>query len=303
MDLVDEGDDPAVRLLDLLQHALEAFLEFATVFRTGHHGSQVERDELLVLQRRGHVACDDALGEAFDDGGLADAGLADQHRVVLGAAGQDLDDAADLLIASDHRVEFAVLGGGGQVGGILLQRLVGAFRVRTGDLRAAADGRHGLAQRFGGDAVAFQDLGGLVRLRGRDADEQMFGGDVFVAHLLHFLFGLRQRGGQLTADLRLRGGRPADLRQGVLRLVDGCADVLRVAARGFDKPADHSVFLTQQRVHHMYSLDLRIACGGRVLNGVPKGFLRHRGELLFHIILHGSRRNRYHTISGASVVV
>ncbi len=131
----------------------------------------------------------------------------------------------------------------------------------------------------------------------------MFGGDVFVAHLLHFLFGLRQRGGQLTADLRLRGGRPADLRQGVLRLVDGCADVLRVAARGFDKPADHSVFLTQQRVHHMYSLDLRIACGGRVLNGVPKGFLRHRGELLFHIILHGSRRNRYHTISGASVVV
>ena len=36
-----------------------------------------------------------------------------------------------------------------------------------------------------------------------DADEQMFGGDVFVAHLLHFLFGLGDGGGQLTAGLRL----------------------------------------------------------------------------------------------------
>jgi hypothetical protein len=33
----------------------------------------------------------------LDDGGLAHAGLADQHRVVLSAAGQDLDDALDLL--------------------------------------------------------------------------------------------------------------------------------------------------------------------------------------------------------------
>ena len=37
------------------------------------------------------------LGEALDDGGLADAGLAEEDRVVLGAAGEDLDDALDLL--------------------------------------------------------------------------------------------------------------------------------------------------------------------------------------------------------------
>ena len=59
----------------------------------------------------GHVAVDDPLGEALDDRGLADAGLADQDGVVLGAAGEDLDDAADLVVAPDHRVELAVLGG------------------------------------------------------------------------------------------------------------------------------------------------------------------------------------------------
>ena len=65
-------------------------------------------DDALVLQPLGHVAADDALRQPFDDRGLADAGLADQHRVVLGAARQHLDDAADLLVAADDRVELAL---------------------------------------------------------------------------------------------------------------------------------------------------------------------------------------------------
>ena len=46
--------------------------------------------------------------QTFDDRGLADAGLADQHGIVLGAAGQHLDGAADFLVAPDHGVELAV---------------------------------------------------------------------------------------------------------------------------------------------------------------------------------------------------
>ena len=66
--------------------------------------------EPLVLEALGHVAVDDAAGQALDDGGLADAGLADQHRVVLGAAREHLDDPADLLVAADDRVELALPG-------------------------------------------------------------------------------------------------------------------------------------------------------------------------------------------------
>ena len=62
------------------------------------------------LQRVGHVAGDDALGEALDDGGLADAGLADQDGVVLRAPREHLHDAADLGVAADHRVELALAG-------------------------------------------------------------------------------------------------------------------------------------------------------------------------------------------------
>ena len=41
--------------------------------------------DLLVLQALRNVAADDALGQALDDGRLTDAGLADQHRIVLRA--------------------------------------------------------------------------------------------------------------------------------------------------------------------------------------------------------------------------
>src|SRR5213076_2432447 len=85
------------------------------------------------LQAFGHVAAGDALGQALDDGGLAHARLADQDRVVLGAATEHLDDAADLLVAADHRVELPLPRQGGQVAAVLLQRLIGGFGILAGD--------------------------------------------------------------------------------------------------------------------------------------------------------------------------
>ena len=86
VELVDEGDDLALGVGDLLQHRLQPLLELAAVLGPGHHGRQVEGDHALVAQALGHVALDDAVGQALDDGGLAHAGLADEHGVVLGAA-------------------------------------------------------------------------------------------------------------------------------------------------------------------------------------------------------------------------
>ena len=77
--------------LDLVEHRLEALLELAPVLRAGDERAHVEREDRPVAQALGHVAAHDALGEALDDRGLADAGVADQHRVVLRLAREDLD--------------------------------------------------------------------------------------------------------------------------------------------------------------------------------------------------------------------
>ena len=152
--LVDEEDHPAGGVLDLPQHRLEAVLELAAVLGAREQRADVQGHDALAGQPLGDVAGHDALGEALDDRGLAGAGLADQHGVVLGAPRQDLDDAPDLLVAADHRVELPALGQLGEVAAVLLERLVLVLGVRVGHARGAAHRLQRAQQAVAGDAVA-----------------------------------------------------------------------------------------------------------------------------------------------------
>ncbi len=60
----------------------------------------IERHRIdLDAQPVGDIAFCDAVREPFHDCRLANAGLADQHRVVLGSPRQHTDDAPDLVVA------------------------------------------------------------------------------------------------------------------------------------------------------------------------------------------------------------
>ena len=152
--LVDEQDDLALRVGDFLEHRLQPLLELAAVLRAGDERAHVERDDPLVAQAFGHVAADDPLRQAFDDRRLADARLADQHRVVLGAARQHLNHAPDLVVAADDRIELALARDVRQVAAVPLERLVFAFGILIGHALRAAHGRQRLEDRVLGDADA-----------------------------------------------------------------------------------------------------------------------------------------------------
>ena len=62
MDLVNEEDDLALGLSDLVDDRLEPLLKFALILCSGDEGSHIERVDLLHLQILGHVATHDALG-------------------------------------------------------------------------------------------------------------------------------------------------------------------------------------------------------------------------------------------------
>ena len=136
--LVDEQDDLALLLGEIVEHRLEALLEFAAELGARDQRAHIEREDALVLEAFRHFAVDDALCQAFDDRRLADARLADQHRIVLGAPLQHLDGAADLIVAADDRIELALLGPLGQIDGVFLERLAAFLRVRILDLLVAA---------------------------------------------------------------------------------------------------------------------------------------------------------------------
>ena len=127
-----------MRVFNLFQHGFQSILEFAAILCAGQHRSQVERDDALVLQYLGHVARNDALGKAFDDGGFADAGFPDQHGIIFRAARQHLHDAADFLVAANDRVELAAPRLLREIARVTFERLILAFRILVRDaLRSA----------------------------------------------------------------------------------------------------------------------------------------------------------------------
>ena len=240
--LVEEGDDLPVGVLDLLQDGLEPLLELAAVLRAGDHRAEVEGDELLVAQRLGDVAGDDPLGQPFDDRGLADAGLADQHRVVLRTPGEHLDDAADLGVPADHRVDLAGAGALGEVDAVLLQGLVGLLGVGGGDPAvSAAHGGEGRDERLLGGAGGLEGVGDGAADAGQSG-EQVLGGGVLVAERAGDLLGGADGVGELAGDARLGHARAAGRGQRLDRPVGlpaqlrRCRPRPRAAARARSSP-------------------------------------------------------------------
>ncbi len=201
-------DHLAGRFLDFFEHGLEPFLEFAAELCARHQRAHVERDDAPVLEALGHVARDDPLGESLDDRGFADARLADQDGIVLGPPREHLDDAANLLVAADHRIEFAAGRHRGQIASVALQRLIGRLGIGGGHPLITAhllERAHQLVVRQPGLAQNFGAGAGLVE-RG---DQHMLDRGVFVFELGGFLLGAREHAAQALGHVDLAGIRAA----------------------------------------------------------------------------------------------
>jgi hypothetical protein len=131
VDLVDEQD--RVRIVhQLLEHGLQALLEIAAVLRPREQRAHVERIHRALGEQVRDVVLHDAAREALGDGGLADAGLADEQRVVLPAPAQRLHDPLQLLVAADQRIDLAGERERVQVHRVVVERAVAGLRLGFG---------------------------------------------------------------------------------------------------------------------------------------------------------------------------
>ena len=249
--LVEEQDDAALGLGDLLQDRLETVLELAAVLGAGDQRADVERDHAPVAQRLGHVARDDPPREPLDDGGLAHAGLADQDRVVLRAPGQHLDHAPNLVVAPDHRVELALLGRLGEVAPEALERLVAVLGVLVGHAVRAAHLLDRLGELVARGAHVDRGLAG-------EREQEMLGRDELVAHPARLLVGVLEEADQVLAE-RGCARVSADRRLGVERLVGEPADALGIGPGAAQHGHDDAAVLLEQREQQMLRRDLRVA--------------------------------------------
>ncbi len=261
MQLVDEADDLALGVGDLLEDSLESLLELTAVLRAGDHRADVERDEALVAQTLGDVALHDAARQPLDDRGLADARLADEHRVVLRAPRQHLDHAADLVVTTDDRVELPLAGLLGEVAPVLLERLVLLLGVLARDAMRSAHGlqrvEHGLARH----TERPQEVADATR-HGGHREQQVLGRQVVVVQaaallvrrLEHAVRVGRQRG------LLLRAVHLRELRE---RLVDAVAQRLRRDAHALEHGQHDTLGLAEEAGEQVLGRDLRVVAVAR----------------------------------------
>src|SRR5262249_33432859 len=86
--LVDKEDN-VLGTANLIHHGFDALLELAAVLRAGHHQREVKSDNSLVTKQFRHVPGGDFLRQAFHNRRFPNTSLAEQNRVVFGAAAQN----------------------------------------------------------------------------------------------------------------------------------------------------------------------------------------------------------------------
>ena len=126
---------------------------------------------------------------------------ADQHRVVLGAPGQDLDHPLDLGLAPDHRVELALAGQLGQVASELVEHRGLRALLRARVVLIPQEGQRLLPDLVQPGAERLEDLRGDGLPFLHQAEQEVLGPDVVVSELTRFLDR------QLEHALGLRGER------------------------------------------------------------------------------------------------
>jgi hypothetical protein len=281
VELVDEQENPPLGGADLVEHRLEPLLELAPVLGPGDQGAQVEGEDRLVAQPLGHVAADDPLGQALHDGGLADPRVADQHRVVLGLARQDLHHPPDLGVAADHRVEPAGAGVGDQVAPVLGQGLVGDLGHGRGDpLVAAHPGQRGQEALAGDALLAQQPPGGAGRALVQEGEQQVLDRDVLVLEPAGFPLGGVEQAGQPLGDHHLPGRDPGPGHSGpsAQLALDRAPQQVGVGPGRRQQPRHQALGLVEQGQQQVLAVDLGVAEAQRLGLGVVQGLLRLLGQ-------------------------
>ena len=105
MEFVDE-EDRVFRTTHFIHHGFDAFFELTTILRTGHHHGQVKHHNPFITKSFRHIAFDDQLSHAFDDGGFANAGFAQKDGIIFRSTRENLDHTFDLVGPANDRIKF-----------------------------------------------------------------------------------------------------------------------------------------------------------------------------------------------------
>ena len=293
MQFIDEQQDSPLGGLHLCEHCLQPFLELAPILRARDQRSHVEREDGLVAQTLRYVTVGDPLSEPFHNRCLPDPRIADEHRVVLGLARQDLYDPAYLTVPAYDGVEPPRSGVCHQVTTVFFQSLVRHFWHCGGDALIAPHRREGLQKTVTVDAFcAQQPASRSVRPLIDECDEQVLDGHVLVLQPMRLSLRRIQQPGQPLGDedLTRSGTRPARSRSASELCFHLGVQPIRVGAGLAKEARREPVRLIEQCQQQMFAVDLGVTEPQGFRLGVLQRLLRLLGQCVRVHLLPPSRR-------------
>ena len=150
MNLIDKENGVRI-VLQGFEHAFEPLFKVTPVFRAREKRAHIERVHNGIGQYIRHISIDNPSRQAFGNGGFTNPGFADQQRVVLASAAENLHHTFQLFFATDQRIDFAFVGQGIEIDGVLLKWSVLCFFSGLGITILAL--RLGAITRYFGNAM------------------------------------------------------------------------------------------------------------------------------------------------------
>ncbi len=214
----------------------------------------------------------------FDDRRLADARLADEHGIVLRAARQHLDDAADLLVAADDGIELSLARGLGEIAREALERLVLVLGILVGHAVRAPHLLEGFEQRLAVGPNGAQQREALRFLDRREREQQVLGADVLVLERLGLFLGLVEHLIELAGERRVAAAALLGIARSLL--LDLGSQVADVRADLLQERNDDPFFLAEQGEEQVAIVDEGIAGAAGEAEGFLDGIACFDGELV-----------------------
>ena len=273
MQLVYENNDAPRGALNLAHHGFQALFKLAAIFRARDERAQIKRDKFFVFQNVRHVRARDSLRQPFGNRGFAHAGLADQHRVVLGAPRQDLHHPADFVFAPDDRIQLVVPGEAREISRVFFQNLQLELLADFGHAPSAFELREDPQNRFPLHAKTRENFLGLgIYLQ--NSQEKMLRGNIIVFEKIRGAVRLLQHPAKIRRQINLLG-RHHDARRAtaVERVQNGVGQKRQINFQLVQNGNDQSFVREHQSRQQMQGFNLVLPALHRELMRAADRFL------------------------------
>ena len=272
--LINKENNISLAFFHFLQNRLQTFLKLASVLGSCYKGAHVQGKNLFVFQSLRNVSGNDSLRQSFNGSGFTYARFTDQNRIVLCLTGKNPDNISDLRITANYRIQLLVAGFFHQILSVLIESIIGCFRIVADDSLISPYCRKRLKKTFSGNSKFVKNLFHTGTWLFQKRQKQMLYGNVLISHSSGFVFCTDKGFIQILSEPEISA---AYLYPGIQGFFYCINKIFLIDLHLLNKLENQAVLLTEKSIQKMLLLHFLIAVfiGNlfQILNSLY-GFLR-----------------------------